>query len=934
MISGVLRLLRHAYPAGVCSLAVLLAAGTASAQRTTGDIVGTVTDDTGAVLVGVTVDLSGQHIAGTQTSVTNQKGVYRFVNLPPGSYDLTFSLQGFGTLRRPAMRVSVGATIEVNVSLKLGQFAEAVTVTGETPIVDTKSTKVGTNYDDEWVRNAPINRSDFFDLINAAPSVSASSTGNVQGSGSDENTYLLDGTDLTAPFTGAAWPWPNADTIHEIEIISLGAPAEYGNASGAVFNIVTRQGSNTWRGEAAYYGQYDSLTGRNTTEEQDDGLPFHRNEYIDFTALFSFPVVKDKLWFLGTYQYRKTSAAQPGVDPTTVATGKVEEFLVKANWQINNNHKIMGSVFNDIYFDPSPQDANEAATTVGAENGHNPTVNLTYTGILSADTYVEARFSGFYGYDHRDPTVEGFPRVAPRFYNLDTGEVTGGLYFWYDNFAYRNGVTGKVSHYADDFLGGSHDFKFGVQWFSGGSKDGVIGINDFIYIYEYYGNQYGYGYHYSSPYTYGATTDAIGAFVDDSFLVNDSLTLNLGVRYDHQKGSIPDLVDIDPSQTEAVAGGADPTGEIISGYDVATWSVVSPRVGFNLKLTEDGRTALKAHYGLYYRMMLTGEFTYSLGVSPTELFAGPYDLETNQFTELTKIYETATNFGVNPNYSNPYTHQFIVSFDRELGPNVGLSATYTHKRGRENPAWHDITGVYQDAVYIDDQGAEATGQPIEVLRLVSDPDERFFEIDNDARMKTTINGFTVQLTKRWTDNWSLTGSFNYLRATGALPSGRGSTTSNQAASLIFSDFGRNPNDFVNNEGRLTGERPVAAKAQFLYEWPYGILLGLNYIYQSGRPWTRRVRVTDVTDIFTEINAEPIDGDRRVASWNSLDLRLQKSFSLSTEASFLIFGDLLNVFNEDTNQNVLSRLGTSESYAFPSAFIPPRRLMIGAKFQFN
>jgi outer membrane receptor protein involved in Fe transport len=922
----------------VIGFAAVLAAGPASAQRTTGEIIGTVTDNSGAVLPGVTVELTGEHMPGSQSSVTSDRGTYRFVNLPPGSYDLLFTLQGFRTLRHPAMRVSVGATITVDVSLEIGEFAEAVTVVAQTPTVDTTTNKVSTIYEEEWIRSAPQGRSDFFDLINAAPGVSASSQGssraNVLGSGSDENTYLLDGTDLTAPFTGAAWPWPNPDTIQEIEILSLGAPAEYGNASGAVFNVVTRQGSNTVRGELSYYGQFQSLTARNTTEEEDGGFPFHRNKYTEVTGLLSLPVIKDKLWFLGTYQYDRSNAAQPGVDPTTTPTGEVDEYLLKANWQINADHKTMFSVFDEYYYDPSSQDANEAPSTIGAEHGHNPAVNLTYTGVLSNDTYVEGRYSGFFGYDHRDPTTDGVPRVGPHFYNLDTGEVTGGPALWYDNFAYRDGVTGKVSHYADDFLGGSHDFRFGAQWLKGGSKDGVTGVNDFIYLSGSNGYTYAYGYHYSSPYTYGATTKSIGFFADDTFLVNDRLTLNLGVRYDHQKGSIPDLVQIDPSQTEAVAGGADPVGEIVPGRDLATWSVVSPRLGFNWKLTEDGRTLLKGHYGRYYRMMLTGEFTYSLGVSPTELFAGPYDLETNQFLELTKIFETATNFDVSPDYDNPYTDQFIIGFDRELGPSMGLSATYTHKRGRENPAWRDTAGVYEEATYVDDQGAEATGRPIQVLRLLSDPDERFFVIDNDSRMETDINAFTVQLSKRWGDRWSLTGSFNYLRATGSLPSGRGGTTSNQSASLIFSDFGRNPNDFVNNEGRLTGERPVAVKAQLLYQAPYDILLGANYIYQSGRPWTRRVRVTDVTGINTEINAEPIDGSRRVASWNSLDLRVQKDVQLTSEIRFSLFGDFLNVLNEDTNQGVLSRLGTSSSFGLPSDFIEPRRLMVGAKFHFN
>jgi outer membrane receptor protein involved in Fe transport len=932
--STALRLLRYTYPLVACSLGLLLAAGPAFAQRTTGEIVGTVTDNTGAVLPGATVELVGEHVVGIQTSTTNERGFYRFVTLHPGSYDLTFKMQGFKTLNSQGIIVPVGGTVEENVSLEIGEFSEQITVTGAAPVIDTVSNEVGMNYTEDWIRNAPIARSAFFDLINAAPGVSAASEGssraNVLGSGTDENTYLLDGTDLTAPFTGAAWPWPNPDAIEEVEIVSLGAPAEYGNASGAVVNIVTRQGSNLWRGDIAYYSQYQSLTDRNTTDEQDGGLPYHRNKYQEFTGHIAFPIIKDKLWFMASGQYKRTSTAQPGVDPGTIPTGKSDEYMFKVNWQIKDNHRVMFSLFDDIYFDPFSQTALEAPSTVGAEHGHNPTPNLTYTGILSSETYVEARFSGFYGYDHNDPANEGFPRVAPRFYNLDTGEVTGGTYYWYDNFAYRQGLTGKVSHYAEDFAGGSHDFKFGVQYFKGGSEDGYYGANDIIYTYEAYGNTYGYGYT-SSPLNYGATITGIGAFLDDTFTVNDSLTLNLGVRYDYQKASIPELTVIDPAESAAVAGGAKPTGEIVPAIDnLIDWSVFTPRIGFNLKLTEDGRTILKGHYGRYYRMMLSGEFTYSWA-SRSEWFAGPYDLATGEFTDLVKVYETGTNFGVNPDYSNPYTDQFIVGFERELMPKLGLGVSYTHKRGRDFPAWTDVAGVYEDTVYIDDQGAEATGQAIPVKRLVSDPDARFFEINNYPDMKTSINAFTLQLDKRMANHWKLSGSFTYLRSTGQLPSGRGGASSWQATSVIFSGFGQNPNDFVNNGGRLTGERPIAIKAQLVYEAPYGFLIGANFIHQSGRPWARRVRVPDL-GLTTEINAEVRDGSRRVSAWNSLNVRVQKDLMLNDRARVSFFADALNLFNEDTNEDVLSRLGTSESFALPADFFAPRRLMIGVKFQ--
>ena len=142
------------------------------AQRTTGDIRGVVTDESGAVLPGVTVTLKGPAAAGTPTTATNESGVYRFPNLAPGIYDVTAELAGFTTSTQTGIQVALGGTSEVGVQLKVSTQQETVTVVAESPVVDATTTQVATNYSREWVENAPVRRFTFFDLINAAPGVS------------------------------------------------------------------------------------------------------------------------------------------------------------------------------------------------------------------------------------------------------------------------------------------------------------------------------------------------------------------------------------------------------------------------------------------------------------------------------------------------------------------------------------------------------------------------------------------------------------------------------------------------------------------------------------------------------------------------------------------------------------------------------------------
>jgi len=146
------------------------------AQRTTGTIIGSVTDESGAVLPGVTVTLSGAAAQGKPVDVTGPSGAYRFPSLAPGTYALTFALGGFATLSREDVSVPLGGTVEINVQLKVSAIAETVTVSGEQPVVDTTTAQVGTNFNRNWVENAPQRRFTFFDLINQAAGVSPSTS--------------------------------------------------------------------------------------------------------------------------------------------------------------------------------------------------------------------------------------------------------------------------------------------------------------------------------------------------------------------------------------------------------------------------------------------------------------------------------------------------------------------------------------------------------------------------------------------------------------------------------------------------------------------------------------------------------------------------------------------------------------------------------------
>ena len=342
---------------------------------------------------------------------------------------------------------------------------------------------------------------------------STSSRSTSFGSSTNENSYQLDGTDFTAPISGAAWPWPNTDAIEEIEILSLGASAEYGNVQGAVFNVVTRQGANKFSGDGNVYfprtrtSRAGTRRTRRTTSSLITGraMRIPRGSSADRWS-------RTSSGSSARFQFQQDYESQPGTPAEFPARSQTKRIFFKLNEQLTPSQKVQFAYHDDFYRFPGRATALTAPSTIGVENGHNPSPNLGYTAVLSNTTVFEARYSGFYGVDHGDP-LNGGPRVARRFNDLDTGQITGGIYSWHDGDSWRTGFNGKLSHFADKFLGGSHDFKLGVQCSGEGGSDYVTGYNDYIYT---YGTTPAYGYT-QLPFHQGGVMKTLGFFPDDTY---------------------------------------------------------------------------------------------------------------------------------------------------------------------------------------------------------------------------------------------------------------------------------------------------------------------------------------------------------------------------------------------------------------------------------
>ena len=909
---------------GFASACWLLPVGIAVGQVITGTIVGDVQDESGAVLPGATVTITSDQLpGGPRVSVTNEKGQYRFPNLPPGTYALEVEMSSFGTYREEAMRVVVGGSVVRTVTLALGTLQETVTVTGESPIVDTRKSGVSTNFSNEYMENTPLRRFSFFDFTKAAPGMSAtnptsgtSSRVSAFGSNVDENAYLMDGTDFTAPVSGAAWPWPDTDTIEEIEIISLGASAEYGNITGAVFNVVTKQGTNDFRVDGAYFGMSDGLTSKPILRDcncPEGETGFTRNKYRDFTVHAGFPVVPDKAWLYAGYQYQRDYDNQPGTDPRFPRKFEADRLNYKFTWQVTDSLKFMSTYHDDYWVIPSTPSISSPFETVWTFSGHNPSLTFgNITHVLSDSTFYDVRVSGFYS--PADLGENNNPGVSRR-RDVATGIDTGGAAFSGGFKQARTAVNGKLSHYATDFMGADHDFKFGVQY-ANGSHSGHYGYTNGISYYDYNGEPY-YAY-LRERYNYGGQFKNTGVFAEDLLSIGERATVQIGLRFDHTDAISQEVDNLDQNLNKV--------GTIPGLGNLYSWNTVSPRLGFAIRLDDAGETLVRGNWGRYYRAVITGEL---INVHPgqTPITLAFFDPATGGYTDIVDVTQPGSDEIIDPSTTSPRTDTLSIGLDQQIRPDLAASITYVHKRQRDLISWNVDNATFgTDTAVLDD------GRTIPVFPILTDPGDRVFRMGNRDDLFMNYDGVILSLNKRWADNWQGLLSYGWSDASGIIPSSNRAVGNSQESRVRSSSVGRDPNDFTNAEGNLLNDRTHMFRITGAFEIPViDVRVGANLQAFTGKPYAANARVRLPQGSRT-INVET-PGARRLPTQKVLDLRISKIFRFGDTGKIELLADILNLLNEDATEDVVSQNVFSSNLGVGDRWIDPRRAFIGIKFAY-
>jgi hypothetical protein len=923
---------------------ILPLAGTVQAQ-TTGDIRGTVTDSTGAVLPGATVTIASDVLlGGTRTMVTNELGVYRFVALPIGTYTVEATLQGFETKRYEDVRVNVNATATVDISLGLSTVSETVTVTGESPVVDVTESGVSSKFESELIQNIATQRS-MTDLIQVSPGIapsygdSSSDRTVAFGSHQQSNSWKVDGVEVSAPETGASWWEVDPDMIEEIQIFGVGAPAEFGNATGAVFNIVTRGGTNTYSGAVSYYGQWDALT--DTSVEIDD-QGFHREKFNNITGNLGGPIFKDRLWFFGSYAYLRDGSTEPGVDPSFTPIAVNDKYQIKMTGRASQNDEF-GGFFHYVQSE-GPDSASPYSTpsSLSTENYGTPAWGASWTRTLSTNSLLELKYAGWWtngtNASQTGSLEEPFadytpPDGGPPTYSGGIGPFQG--YTW-EYTTWRQQFNAKVTTYTEDFLSSQHDFKFGVQ-FSKGSADTVIGVGPTgSYAYNYGGTLYRVT---QDPYEYGGLTRDLGFFVDDAITVNDRLTINAGIRFDFNHGEIPafDRFTIGENTVTDV-GFFEPTGETAPGVpDLIDWKLVSPRIGFAFQPDAGGRSVIRGSFGVYYDQDVIGNWDVPApGLPPLRYYTvDPVTGEQELFNEI-----TSADTAFSPDLKAPKTLQYSIGFERQVGSWGSASVQYVHKDNSDMVGWEILGGEYEFVPFTDPftgtvyQIPSQVEQPI--IRKGNDPGD--FPGSENLDYESQYDGVVFQFDKRYADNWGVSASYTWSKSEGVIPRPHSQVQFNP---FYGSKEGSDPTFWINSDGRLQGDRPHMFRLQTVYNLPWDLMFSANIDFSSGRAFKRLIRVGGLGQGSRDVIMAPGGAEDcgfgdpcRLSSFEAVDLSIGKRIRVGDRAELKFDAYIFNLLNTDNEYELQSqRLQAGDTEFVPLLWTTPRRLMLRAGFAF-
>ena len=944
----------------IMALAAMLLPGALHSQNlSSGSISGTVTDNSGGALPGVTIVATSPALqVGQVDAVTDSEGRYRLIELPRGVYQVRFELSGFQPVVREGLQLSAGFAARVDVSLSIGALQETITVTGASPVVDTTTTRGGQTVNTELLTvELPGNRT-VGDLVQMTPGLTNTagenpgSLGlrgrprfNSYGINSDNSntTMMIDGFQIIANN-----PLPDVGATDEVDVRTFGHGAEVKEV-GAAMNMIVKSGGNDFHGGAST--AYSTQPSSNLDAElRRRGLVVGQElkYFSDSGADLGGRILKDKVWFFGSYRERRSKTSQTGLvrnagpdgryltgdEPPAFPKQLARNASIKVSYQVTPRYQLMGYTTRDRNFNEADlQIALFGATVDFAHSPWEQTNPFNWKPYVYKSEFrgtptdklffdIQAGKSGYKLYYGVQPEAAAKPTTYDRTTLLLTGSNIphiSDFNFWvYD---------ANVSYVP----GGRHQVKFGYHLQrrdnSGARPHNAAG--DYALLFdngvpaEFESN--------NAPVDPTAWDKIWSGYVADQWRVAQRLTLNLGLRWDHQHSFVPE---------QSREAGQFAKAETFRRVEVLKDGRLAPRAAAAWDLTGDGKSVAKVTYGWFNVESILAD-NFNQNSSSTTRYRwrdlngnrnydpGEVNLDTNGL-DFISTTSSANNI-VNPDLNLAHVHEATVSLEHELIPNMAVRALYMYRRFGDQFASINVLRPYSAfniPITRRDPGPDGNVGTSDDGPLVTlyDYDAAFRgsafvgnkNVNRPSGRDDSYQSIEGALSKRLADLWSLQVAYTatkYHRWITAIP--------------------QSPNDdfFPLDETwrwslKVNGNR----------ELPYGIGVGAIIEYLNAplgqRTYTFRAAdplggtpLRQLTSVG--IRLEPF-GTRREANVPLLNLRLGKKVNVAKNQLQVSF-DLLNLIN--SNSVKVASYVSGPGFGNVTDVVPPRQLRVGAQIQF-
>ncbi|MBX7174612.1 MAG: TonB-dependent receptor [Pyrinomonadaceae bacterium] len=919
-------------------------------QTPTATLTGVVTDPNGAVISGANVTATNKATNLSRTTSTNGEGVYVFTNLPLGFYEISAEANGFKKSSFENIELNVGQTKNLDISLKIGEVIIADNFDFYDNLVDTQTSKIDTLIRSKEVENLPLNGRNFLELAlltagNApAPNFDPTKTNTVVVSSAGQigrgGNVMIDGTDNNDDVVGGSLINISQDAVAEFQIASNRFSAEYGRSASSVINVVTKSGTNQFRGSASFFERDKSLQGLPATFDRSQSTPpFDRQQY-SFTV--GGPIKKDKVFFFGAFEYRNQDGATlvgiRNVATRTITRGFAAApldnllFNGRVDTIVNDNNQLN---FRYSFEDIKARGASKLDRAIGTASYQQNLKNRFHAAMANWSSTISPTMINQFSF-----SINNFDNA--------TDPVSNGIQYTFpsilagSSFRVPQGTTQNRVQFSDAVtkIIGNHTLKFGgefqridsslflgvfrqgrvefVQDFATAdfNNDGKIDDNDLLFAVTLRSGKPNQDLTLNN-----VDNNFFAFFVQNDWRIRRNLTLNLGLRYeaDTNVKNVSGYNQINPLVASFYRGDRKPD-----------YNNFAPRIGFNYSAFGD-KLSIHGGYGIYYDRVTLELITLERGLDgralPVEVRAGnaltdqngvPIFIDqngrfqpfaptfSNPFSGFVLTGAGASGINIIDNkLQNPMVQQSNLGIQYEIARNYVLKADYLHNFGTNFIIGRNI-GVVNNPV---------VGGPDRVVNL-------------ESSVKFKYDGLLLSLEKRFANRYgfraayTLSKSFNYANDD-QIPFSNGPVNSNN----LQLEYGPTPND-QRHRFTLAGtvDLPFGIRFSPLLTLASGVPMDILLPDASSRvPVLQRnaggrifKTAADLNAFLTAYNASrPVANRLPLAptnakfndSFSSVDFRLSKTFKFKERFTLEPIMEVFNVFN---TTNILGVSNTNYS----------------------